>query len=241
MNQPNKSLPIEKLSIEKYIDHTLLDPSATQAKITKLCLEAREYKFFAVCVHPCRIRQAYEELKSSGVIIGAPVGFPLGANLTSTKVAEALAAIADGAKEIDMVMNVGALKEGNISAVIQDIEAVVKASGNGPMSVPVKVIIECDLLTDNEKVTAASACVQARAAMVKTCTGFVKGGKGATVEDVRMIKNAIAGSGLGIKASGGIRDYASALALIEAGATRIGTSSGLAIVAEGLQKRGALQ
>lgn len=213
--------------IEQYIDHTLLNPAATREQITQLCAEAREHNFYAVCVNPYHIRQAREELKGTSVLIAAPVGFPLGTNLSSIKAAEAKAAVNDGAREIDMVMNIGALKSGDSDFVINDIREVIRASAG----CPVKVIIECDLLTDDEKATAATICMQAGVAMVKTCTGFVKNGKGATVEDVRLIKDVLADSGLGIKASGGICDYASAKALIEAGATRIGTSSGVAIVA----------
>jgi deoxyribose-phosphate aldolase len=214
------------LDIAKYIDHTLLSPSATKAEITKLCTEARDNKFFAVCVNPYHVRQAVKELSSTDVAVATVIGFPLGANLTDVKVAETQKAVAEGAEEIDMVINVGALKDGDVNYVTEEISAVVKAA-KGRM---VKVIIECDLLTDEEKTAAAKACVKAGAGMVKTSTGFVKEGKGATVHDVTLIKEAIAGSNLGIKASAGIRDFAAAKALIDAGATRLGTSAGVSLV-----------
>jgi deoxyribose-phosphate aldolase len=211
--------------IAGYIEHTLLDPAATEAQIHQLCSEARKYRFFAVCVHPCHVKQVVDELDGTGIHVVTVVGFPLGANLSSTKAQEAKAAIALGADEVDMVINIGALKSRQMRCVTDDIKAVVKAAGKHK----VKVIIECDLLTDEEKVLAAKACVAARAAFVKTSTGFAKNGKGATVADVRLLKSTIAGSGLGIKASAGIRDYATAIAMVEAGADRLGTSAGIAI------------
>jgi deoxyribose-phosphate aldolase len=214
------------LDIAKYVDHTLLNPSATRAEITKLCTEAKENNFFAVCVNPCHVRQAVKELSSSKVAVATVVGFPLGANLTDIKIAETQRAIAEGAEEIDMVINVGALKDGDLDYVTEEIAAIVKAA-KGHV---VKVIIECDLLTDDEKTAVSKACVKANATFVKTSTGFVKDGKGATVHDVTLIKEAIAGSPLKIKASAGIRDYATAKAMIDAGATRLGTSAGVAIV-----------
>lgn len=210
----------------KYIDHTLLNPQATKADISKLCQEAAANNFFAVCVNPCYVRQAVKELSSSKVAVATVIGFPLGANLTDIKIAETQRAISEGAEEIDMVINVGALKSGDIDYVLDDIKAVVKAAkGNA-----VKVIIETDLLSDDEKVQATECCIKAGATMVKTSTGFVKDGKGATVEDIELIKKALGATGLGIKASGGIRDAAKAKALIDAGATRLGTSAGVAIV-----------
>lgn len=214
------------LEIAKYIDHTLLNPQATKADITKLCDEAKEHGFFAVCVNPSHVRQAVRELSSSNTAVATVVGFPLGANLTDIKIAEAQRAISEGAEEIDLVINVGALKDGEIDYVTDEIKAVVKVS-KGHL---VKVIIECDLLTDEEKIAATKACVDAGAGMVKTSTGFVKDGKGATVADITLIKNTIGNAGLGIKASAGIRNFEQAKALIEAGATRLGTSAGAAIV-----------
>lgn len=214
------------LEIAKYIDHTLLNPSAKKEEITKLCQEAKDNNFFAICVHPCHVRQCVKELSSSNVAVATVVGFPLGANLTDIKIAETQRAIAEGAEEIDMVINVGALKDGDLDYVTDEIRAVVKAAKDHL----VKVIIECDLLTDEEKTLAAQCCVKAGAGMVKTSTGFVKDGKGATVQDIELIKKAIAGSKLGIKASAGIRNFEQARALIEAGATRLGTSAGVSIV-----------
>jgi deoxyribose-phosphate aldolase len=204
--------------LAKFIDHTLLNPAATESEITKLCEEAKENKFFAVCVNPYFVKQAVKELASSNVAVATVIGFPLGANLTDVKIAETQRAIAEGAEEIDMVINVSALKDGHIDYVTSEIASIVK------------VIIECDLLTDEEKTAAAKASVRGGASMVKTSTGFVKDGKGATVEDIALIKEAIQGSELGIKASAGIRDYEKAKALIDAGATRLGTSAGVAIV-----------
>jgi deoxyribose-phosphate aldolase len=212
--------------IAKFIDHTLLSPQATRNEITKLCDEAKEHGFYSVCVNPCHVRQAVKELASSKVAVACVIGFPLGANLTDIKIAEAQRAISEGAEELDLVINIGALKDGEIDYVTEEIRSIVKVSKGAP----VKVIIECDLLTDDEKVAAAEACVKAQAAMVKTSTGFVKDGKGATVEDIQLIKKTIAGSSLGIKASAGIRDLEKAQALIDAGATRLGTSAGVAIV-----------
>lgn len=212
--------------IAKYVDHTLLNPNATKADITKLCEEAKENNFYAVCVNPTHVRQAVKELSSSKVAVATVVGFPLGANLTDVKIAETQRAISEGAEEIDLVINIGALKDGDHAFIAEEIKAIVRAAKDHP----VKVIIECDLLTDAEKVAATKACVEAGAAMVKTSTGFVKDGKGATVEDIKLIKETLGSAKLGIKASAGIRDYDKAKALIDAGATRLGTSAGVAIV-----------
>ena len=214
------------LEIAKYIDHTLLNPNARKAEITKLCQEAKEYGFYAVCVNPVHVRQAVKELASSNVAVATVVGFPLGANLTDVKIAETQRAISEGAEEIDMVINIGALKDGEVDFVADEIKAVVKVARDHL----VKVIIECDLLTDEEKVAATLACVKGGAQTVKTSTGFVKDGKGATVEDIELIKKTLDGANLGIKASAGIRDYDKAKALIDAGATRLGTSAGVTIV-----------
>jgi deoxyribose-phosphate aldolase len=214
------------LELAKYIDHTLLHPVVKKADITKLCEEAKENNFFAVCVNPCHVRQAVKELSSSNVAVATVIGFPLGANLTDVKIAEAQKAISEGAEEIDMVINIGALKDGDLTLVTEEIKAIVKVAKEHI----VKVIIETDVLTDDEKVAATKACVQAGAGMVKTSTGFVKDGKGATVEDIKLIKQTLGDAKLGIKASGGIRDLEKAKALIEAGATRLGTSSGVALV-----------
>jgi len=217
------------LEIAKYIDHTLLNPQATKADISKLCQEAQEHGFFAVCVNPYHVRQAVRELSSCNTAVATVIGFPLGANLTDIKIAEAQRAIAEGAEEIDLVINVGALKDGEVDYVTDEIKAIVKVA-KGHL---VKVIIECDLLTEEEKLAAVKACVAAGAGMVKTSTGLVKDGKGATVADITLIKNTIGNAGLGIKASAGIRNFEQAKALIEAGATRLGTSAGVAIVGAG--------
>ncbi len=214
------------LEIAKYIDHTLLNPAASKSEISKLCAEAAEYGFYAVCVNPYYVRQAVKELASSKVAVATVVGFPLGANLTDVKIAETNKAIFEGAEEIDMVINIGALKSGDIGYVQEEIQAIVKAAKDHP----VKVIIECDLLSDDEKVACTEACVKAGAFMVKTSTGFVKDGKGATVQDVELMRKVIGDAKMGIKASAGIRDYLGAKALIDAGATRLGTSGGVAIV-----------
>ena len=212
--------------LAKHIDHTLLNPNATEQQISKLCTEAAEHKFYAVCVNPFYVHQAKKELRNKNVAVATVIGFPLGQNTMETKVEETRRAIKDGADEIDMVINVGALKSGNIDYVKEEIKEIVKVAGE----VPVKVIIECDLLEDEEKVAACEACITAGAFMVKTSTGFVKDGKGATVEDVTLLKKTIGNHKLEIKASAGIRDAEKALALVKAGATRLGTSAGVAIV-----------
>lgn len=213
-------------NLAKYIDHTLLAPQASKTEISKLCAEAMEHKFYAVCVNPYYVRQAVKELAASDVAVACVIGFPLGANLTDTKIAETHSAIAEGAEELDLVINLGALKNKDYDYVTSEIQSVVKCA----KGLPVKVIIECDLLNEEEKLAAVNCCVKAGASMVKTSTGFVKDGKGATVEDIALIKKALTGTTLQIKASGGIKDKEKAQALIQAGANRLGTSSGVAIV-----------
>lgn len=210
------------------IDQTLLNPAATSSEIDQLCAEAMEYGFFAVCVNPVYVRQAVRILSSSDVTVATTIGFPLGANLTDIKIAEAQRATFEGAEELDLSINIGALKEGNIDYVRAEIESVVRAAKDHP----VKVIIETDLLTQEEKVTAVKLCIEAGAYMVKTCSGFVKDSKGATVEDIQLLKETIGGSPLKIKASGGIKTYEKAKALIDAGASRLGTSAGVQIIQE---------
>lgn len=212
--------------IAQYIDHTLLAPHASSNDVMKLCQEAAENNFYAVCVNPHYIKLAVKQLTGSKVQIATVIGFPLGQNTTEIKVQETKHAIADGATEIDMVINVGALKDGDINYVTEEIRAVVKAAGD----VPVKVIVECDLLTEDEKIAVCEACLKAGAFMIKTSTGFVKDGKGATVADVQLFRKIIGSSSMGIKASAGIRDAAAAKALVDAGANRLGTSAGIAIV-----------
>lgn len=212
--------------LAKYIDHTLLSPQATKAEITKLCAEAAQHNFFSVCVNPYWVRHAAKELSNSTVAVATVIGFPLGANLTDIKIAEAQRAISEGAEELDLVINIGALKTGDIDLVEQEIRAIVKCAGERM----VKVIIETDLLTTEEKVAATKACARAGAGMVKTSTGTVKDGKGATVEDVKLIRDTLGDAKIGIKASGGVRSLEQAKAMIDAGANRLGTSAGVAIV-----------
>lgn len=220
--------------IARYIDHTLLSPSARLADIEKLCAEAREHEFFAVCINPYYVRHAVKLLSSSKVAVATVIGFPLGQNLTDVKIAEAQRAVSEGAEELDMVINIAALKDGQIDYVRDEIRSVVKVA----RGLIVKVIIECDLLTDEEKVAATRASAEAGAAFVKTSTGFVRDGKGATVEDVRLMRETLGSSTVAIKASAGIRDYAKAKALIDAGASRLGTSAGVAIVQGSAAKAG---
>lgn len=220
--------------LRQYIDHTLLNPAATTAMIEKLCADARQKRFVAICVHPCHVALCKKLLVDTCVHVATVVGFPQGANLTAIKVAETQAAITDGANEIDMVINIGFLKDNNVEGLTYDIRAVVRAACGRA----VKVIIECDLLTDDEKVTAAKACVAAGASMVKTSTTCVKNGKGATLADLELLANTIAGTGLGLKLSGSVSDFYTARNFIERAEAilgtevpiRIGTSNGLAIM-----------
>ncbi|MBX9569173.1 MAG: deoxyribose-phosphate aldolase [Candidatus Obscuribacterales bacterium] len=220
--------------IAKYIDHTNLNPAATIKDIEQLCQEAAEHGFFAVCVNPYYVRHAVKALSSTKVAVASVIGFPLGQNLTDLKIAETQRAISEGAEEIDMVINIGALKDKQIDYVRDEIRAIVKVARDQI----VKVIIECDLLTNQEKVAATRATADAGAAFVKTSTGFVKDGIGATVEDVRLMKETLGSDKVAIKASAGIRDYAKAKSLIDAGATRLGTSAGVAIVQGATAKAG---
>ncbi len=219
--------------IAKYIDHTLLKPEATPTEIAKLCQEAKEYRFAAVCVNPPYVKQCADYLRGTGVAIAVVVGFPLGAHTTETKVFETQDALADGATEIDMVINIGALKAKQDALVREDIRAVCEAAHRG--SAILKVIIEAALLTDDEKVRACQLAQEVGADFVKTSTGFGPGG--ATVHDVALMARAVGGE-LGVKAAGGIRNLEQAEAMIQAGATRIGASAGVKIVAEAqAQKR----
>ena len=209
------------------IDHTNLKPDATAGEIEVLCAEAREYGFASVCVNPYRVEQAKALLDGSEVKVCTVIGFPLGAGCRATKANEADLAVSDGAKELDMVINIGALKSGDIKTVYKDIAMVVGVGVD--RDAIVKVIIETCLLTEDEKIAACQAAVRAGAAFVKTSTGFSKGG--ATIEDVKLMKGTVGESCL-VKASGGIRTLETALAMIEAGASRLGTSNGVAIVEE---------
>ena len=214
---------MDKKTIASMIDHTLLKPEATPAQIEKLCREAADYHFASVCVNPVYIPLAARLLKGSGVKVCCVVGFPLGALSPEQKAAEAASCRAAGAEELDMVLAIGAAKAGDWKLVEEDIRGVVRAAEGRT----VKVIIETCLLTDDEKVKACLAAKAAGADFVKTSTGFSTGG--ATGEDVALRRKTV-GPDMGVKASGGIRDYKKALAMIEAGATRIGASAGIAIV-----------
>ncbi|HEM3650474.1 TPA: deoxyribose-phosphate aldolase [Streptococcus suis] len=211
------------MKLNKYIDHTILKPETTQEQVEKILSEAKEYDFASVCVNPTWVSLAAESLKDSDVKVCTVIGFPLGANTSAVKAFETEDAIANGADEIDMVINVGALKAGNDALVLDDIKAVVDASGDKL----VKVIIEACLLTDDEKVRACQLSKEAGADYVKTSTGFSTGG--ATVADVTLMRKTV-GPDMGVKASGGARSYEDAIAFIEAGASRIGASSGVAIM-----------
>lgn len=212
------------MSIASYIDHTLLKPEATAGQIDKLCAEAAEYHFASVCVNPWFVPRCVKNLKGAGVKVCTVIGFPLGATTTETKVFEALQAIRSGAEEIDMVINISALKSGSFQAVEQEIQALAAAAEG---SAKLKVIIETCLLTEEEKIRACQIAKRAGADFVKTSTGFSTGG--ASTEDVALMRKTV-GPEMGVKASGGIRDYATACAMIKAGATRIGASAGVAIV-----------
>ena len=216
------------LNIPQLIDHTLLRPDATKADIERLCREARQFKFYSVCVNPTWVSLARRLLGRSGVKVCCVAGFPLGAHLPETKAVEARAAIRQGAKEIDMVINVGALKSGDDALVLRDIRSVVEACRDG--SAKCKVILETSLLTNEEKGRACKLAIKARADFVKTSTGFSPGG--ATVEDVALMSGIVRDRKLGVKASGGIRTLADLRRMVQAGATRIGTSSGIKILQE---------
>ncbi len=214
------------MNIAKMIDHTALKPDTTKEEILKLTAEAKQYGFASVCVNPRWTKLASQELKDSGVNVCVVIGFPLGATTTKVKAFEAKGAIKAGATEVDMVINIGDLKDENYIYVEQDIKAVVAVAKGKAL---VKVIIETCLLTDEEKVKACEIAKKAGANFVKTSTGFSKGG--ATVEDVKLMRKTV-GEEMGVKASGGIHTREEALKMIEAGATRLGASAGIAIIAE---------
>lgn len=211
------------MDLAKTIDHTLLKPDATSAEIEKLCSEAVAHGFASVCVNSSRVVLASALVSGSSVKVAAVTGFPLGAMGTAAKAGETAGAVADGADEIDTVLNIGWLLDGELSLVLTDLKAVVAAAADRP----VKVIFETCLLQESQKRTACTLAVDAGASFVKTSTGFQKGG--ATIEDVRLLSACVRGH-CAVKASGGIRDRATALAMLEAGATRLGTSSGVAIL-----------
>ena len=211
---------MKKLS--QYIDHTLLKAEATEADIKKLCAEAREYGFYAVCVNSCYVALAKKELAGTNVKIASVIGFPLGAAHTAAKAAEAGIAVLEGADEIDMVIAIGALKEGRFDYVLDEIRKVVEAAGGAI----VKVILETCLLTDAEIVTACHLSQEAGAAFVKSSTGYSTAG--ATTHNIMLMRETV-GDSMQVKASGGIRDKATALAMIDAGADRIGASASIEI------------
>ncbi|MGD6818156.1 deoxyribose-phosphate aldolase [Metabacillus sp. 113a] len=215
----------EKLA--KMIDHTALKPDTTRAQIEKLCAEAKEYHFASVCVNPAWVETCARLLDGSDVKVCTVIGFPLGASTPETKAFETMDAIKKGAEEVDMVINIGALKDGDAELVEKDIRAVTEAAKGKALT---KVIIETCLLTDEEKTLACELSVKAGADFVKTSTGFSSGG--ATVEDIRLMRKTV-GPEIGVKASGGVRDRQGADLMVEAGATRIGASAGISIVTGG--------
>ena len=214
------------MNLNKYIEHTLLKQDATKAEITKLLDEAIQYDFLGVCVNPCNVKYAKEYLKNSDVKVVTVIGFPLGQNTKEVKILETIDAIKNGADEIDMVINVGLLKDKAYETIVDEISAIKGACQGHNL----KVILETDLLTQDEIKKACELCIEAKADLVKTSTGFVKNGVGAKAEDVALMFNTVKDAGMQVKASGGIRDKEAALKMIEAGAVRLGTSSGVKIV-----------
>ncbi|WP_394941375.1 deoxyribose-phosphate aldolase [Psychromicrobium sp. YIM B11713] len=215
-------------NLASYIDHTLLKPEASEADVLRICTEAVEYGFKSVCVNPVWVKTVHTALRNSAVLSCSVVGFPLGATPTDVKVFEARGATLDGADEVDMVINIAAARAGDKDALVEDIAAVAEAVHAG--SAILKVIIETSLLNDEQKVLACEAAVQAGADFVKTSTGF--NGGGATAQDVALMRSVV-GPDIGVKASGGVRSREDAEAMIAAGASRIGASSGIAIVTGG--------
>ncbi len=216
---------MNKLTLARHIDHTLLKPDATEGELVKLCAEAKENHFFSVCINPCNIEKAKELLKGTDTKICTVVGFPLGQMTTEAKSFETKEAVFLGAEEVDMVINVGKLKDQDYDYVLEDIRAVVLAAGG----VLTKVIIETCLLTDEEKVKACQLAQDAGADFVKTSTGFSKAG--ATKEDIKLMRETV-GEHMGVKASGGIRSLHDAMTMIDHGASRLGLSASVAIVNE---------
>ena len=217
--------------LARMIDHTILKPEATPAEVDGLCKEALEYNFASVCVNPGYVTLARDRLKNSAVKVCSVIGFPLGATTTGSKVHEAEEAISNGAQEVDMVINIGRLKSGDLKYVEADIRAVVNTAH--ARSTITKVIIETCLLTDEEKELACAMAKEAGADFVKTSTGFSK--SGATAADVALMRRVV-GPSVGVKASGGVRNYADAVLMIQSGANRIGTSSGVKIILESKQQ-----
>jgi deoxyribose-phosphate aldolase len=214
---------VRKEELAKMIDHTILKPEATKEQVKSVCEEALKYNFASVCINPCQVAFVASMLKESKVKVCTVIGFPLGANTSSVKAFEASEAIENGAQEVDMVINIGKLKDKDYSYVREDIKAVVEAAKGKALT---KVIIESCLLTDEEKIMACNLAKEAGANFVKTSTGFSKGG--ATYEDIKLMRETV-GSEMGVKASGGVRNNKEAISMIEAGATRIGASASIAI------------
>ncbi len=216
------------MELNKYIEHTLLKQDATKEEIKKLLDEAKKYKFFGVCVNPVNVKLAKEYLKDTDIKVVTVIGFPLGQTTREVKVLETIDAVKNGADEIDMVLNDGKLKDGDFEYLKDEISAVKLACQGKNL----KVILETDLLDKDEIKKACEICIEAGANFVKTSTGFVKNGVGAKEEDVKLMYETVKDSGLGVKASGGVRDRETAIRMIEFGATRIGTSSGVKICTE---------
>ncbi len=213
------------MELNKYIEHTLLKQDATRAEVTRLLDEAREYSFLGVCVNPCNVAFAHQYLLDTDIKVVTVIGFPLGQATCESKVLETVDAVKNGADEIDMVINGGKLKDGEYDYIVDEISKVKSACQGKNL----KVIIETDLLSSDEIKTACELCIKGGADFVKTSTGFVKNGIGAKAEDVKLMYETVKSAGLQVKASGGIRDKEAALRMIEAGATRLGTSSGVKI------------
>ncbi len=221
---PALKLPVGA-ELAGWIDHTLLKPEATANQVQKLCEEALHFRFATVCVNPANVPLAAKILQGSPILVCAVAGFPLGANLTDTKVIETRQVVEAGAGEVDMVINIGAMKSGDYEKVFEDVQATINAAG----SVPVKVILEMCYLDLTEKIIGCLICKEAGARFVKTSTGF--GPKGATAEDIRLMRRVV-GPEMGVKAAGGIRTYQDAVLMIKAGADRLGASAGVSILKE---------
>ncbi len=213
------------MELNKYIEHTLLKQDAKKSEIINLLDEAKNFNFFGVCVNPSFVKLAKQYLKDTNIKVVTVVGFPLGQTTCESKVLETIDAVKNGADEIDMVLNCGKLKDGEYDYIVNEISAIKTACQNKKL----KVILETDLLTKDEIKTACELCIKGGADFVKTSTGFVKNGVGAKAEDVKLMYETVHAAGLGVKASGGIRDKEAALKMVEAGAVRLGTSSGVKI------------
>ncbi len=231
--EKSEQMKTDPASLAAMIDHTLLKPEATEAQVETVCKEALRYKFASVCINPSYVKKAAGFLQNSEVKVCTVVGFPLGAHTPETKQFETRQAIENGAAEIDMVMNIGALKSGRKELLYQDMRAVVEVCREA--DVVSKVILETALLSDEEKVEACKIAARADVDFVKTSTGFGPGG--ATSHDVSLMKQTVAEFGIGVKASGGIRSFADAVQMIKAGATRIGASASVKIVEEAVRSR----